>query len=442
MNHEHVNLPSSVEIRQHVVTSLREYWPNSRHLVLALPVQERSVVTTQIPLELVEVSLPEWAIDLGVLGKLLVPSETVDSSRNWESVDWWLAAFLLLEGWHERAWEARYGSIHSYSYRLQEWDSRAWDHAWVNRIGLLLRRWSARLCDLEDNALHGKRPEPQFFMTHDVDAIRKTKRSRVKQGAFWMYNYLKSHVKTEKIGNLVQHGRSLTLRSIIDLVFGPDDWFQLPRLVASEISKEIEIIYFVHAGAASRNPLTWILNPAYQLDSQRAKEMFDLLEEAGAQLGLHPSVQSWKSVGELLTERQALEQASQRAVRYVRQHWLKFSWDTTWKCQKESGLQHDMTLMFNDRAGFRNSAALTWSPLCLTRGQSHGILATPTVVMDSHLFDYEQHDQESRHQRVSSIVQECKFVGGSAALLWHPHTLSDDFGWSATYEHMLREITQ
>lgn len=437
MPNEQATLPSRIEMRQHVVTSLKEYWPNTQHILQEFRVPERSFVDVQLPLKLIEISLPEWARDLGVLGKLLVPRETVDeSSPNWETVDWWLAAFLMLEGWHERSWEARYGSIHSYSFRLKGWDSRAWEHAWVNRIALLLRRWSARLSGSDETALHGNRQELQFFLTHDVDALKKTKRSKVKQGTFLTYNYLKSRLKTG------QEGQKPTMRSILDLVCGPDDWFQLPRLVASEASKDLHVIYFVHASTASRNPLNWLLNPAYELESKRAKEMFRLLDEAGAKLGLHPSVQSWKSVDALYAERQALEHASRRDVRYVRQHWLKFSWAETWKCQQASGLEHDMTLMFNDRVGFRNSATLTWRPLCSSGGHPHNLLATPTVMMDSHLYDYEKHNQESRCQRVSSVVQECKFVGGTAALLWHPHTLSENFGWSATYEHLLREISR
>ena len=61
----------------------------------------------------------------------------VDSKK----VDWWTAIFLLMEGWHERIWEKTRGVIHSYSFKLKDWDTRAWDHAWVNRIALFLRKW-------------------------------------------------------------------------------------------------------------------------------------------------------------------------------------------------------------------------------------------------------------------------------------------------------------
>ena len=97
-----------------------------------------------VPLKLVSVNLPNWADSCGIESRLLVPQECVDKNNNsieWWKVDWWLAIFLMLECWHERVWESIHGSIHSYSYRLKNWDSRVWDHAWVNRICLFLRKW-------------------------------------------------------------------------------------------------------------------------------------------------------------------------------------------------------------------------------------------------------------------------------------------------------------
>ena len=51
----------------------------------------------------------------------------------------------MLECWHERIWEKKFGPIHSYSFRLKGWDNRVWDYAWVNRIALFLKSWSIKL---------------------------------------------------------------------------------------------------------------------------------------------------------------------------------------------------------------------------------------------------------------------------------------------------------
>ena len=118
----------------------------------------------------------------GVDSQLLIPRELVQEGNDWQNVDWWLAAFLLLEGWHERLWKLQHSPIHSYSFRLKGWDVRAWEHAWVNRIGLFLRAWAIQQSEDGDTGKLGPLPNTKIHMTHDVDAVAKTLPIRLKQG--------------------------------------------------------------------------------------------------------------------------------------------------------------------------------------------------------------------------------------------------------------------
>ena len=97
---------------------------------------------------------------------------------------------MLLEGWHERLWEKTKGVIHSYSFRLADWDSRAWDHAWVNRIAIFLRKWVKRENEWDD-AFLGPIPSAKLTVTHGVDAVEKTIPIRFKQGTFNLFNAIK-----------------------------------------------------------------------------------------------------------------------------------------------------------------------------------------------------------------------------------------------------------
>ncbi len=117
---------------------------------------------------------PNWAASAAVGGRLLVPREAVGDG-SWQRTDWWTAAFIMLEGWHERAWEQAHGPIHSYSYRLKGWDDRAWQRAWVNRIGMFLAIWAG---------IEPFQHAATVRLSHDVDAISKTVPIRIKQGAF------------------------------------------------------------------------------------------------------------------------------------------------------------------------------------------------------------------------------------------------------------------
>ena len=120
-------LPSTEVVRAQVRAALKDMWADRAGDVAALPIPSAPPPAVDGALRLVSVELPEWAAELAVDRTLLVPAEVGASS--WESVDWWTAAFLLLECWHERAWEQRHGPVHSYSHRLTGWDARAWERA-------------------------------------------------------------------------------------------------------------------------------------------------------------------------------------------------------------------------------------------------------------------------------------------------------------------------
>ena len=95
---------------------------------------------------------------------------------------------------------------------------------------------------------------------------------------------------------------------------------------------------------------------------------------------------------QITAQRDCVEQAAGVQVSSCRQHWLRFSWEKTWMAQAQSGLSCDRTLMFNDRFGFRNSSALLWNPWNPVTSSYHLVSVEPTILMDSHLYDYQSLD--------------------------------------------------
>ena len=163
-------------LKCHVANSMQRYWQHNVNIVIELPVATRSFPEVKGPLRLAFITLPKWAKGCGISGQLAVPMESCPESEvpTWKNVDWWLAAFLLLESWHERTWELNYGPVHSYSARLTGWDDRVWRHAWVNRIALFFRAWVGHLSHQSQDKILGVLPRPEIIVTHDVDAIAKT----------------------------------------------------------------------------------------------------------------------------------------------------------------------------------------------------------------------------------------------------------------------------
>ena len=191
-----------------------------------LPIVDAESQNISGSLKLFSISLPEWAIQYGIDGKLLVPIESCRATDNWELVDWWLAAFLLLECWHERTFELNHGPIHSYSSQLKDWDARAWDRAWVNRIALFIRAWAARNQAKDADQLFGRLPSAKILMTHDVDAVDKSLSVRIKQCTFNLFNASRHLARAEILKALQK------LNSAAHFLVGREDWWTFNLLLA------------------------------------------------------------------------------------------------------------------------------------------------------------------------------------------------------------------
>ena len=430
-------MPSAEVTRAHVLEALGRYWPNESDRVGALPiVRQTPAKPIAGPLRLIEVKLPEWAADCGVEGCLLIPKEAAANqprnSEPWQHTDWWLAAFLLLEAWHERVWEHAHGPIHSYSYRLTGWDDRAWQHAWVNRIALFLRQWAMQHSAVRMDPL----PKPNIQMTHDVDAVAKTLPIRLKQGAFNLFNAARS------MGRGQFRQTSKQVRQATRFMLGRENWWTFDRLQQWEVDAGIRATYHFHADRHPKTFRRWLFDPGYDISAPKQRVLLRQLKNQGHKIGLHPGFETWQDPKQIAAQRTWVEEAVGTQVTHCRQHWLRFSWQDTWSAQQSAGLIHDSTLMFNDRPGFRNSSALSWHPFDPHRCLTHGLTALPTVFMDSHFYDYQPMSAAARHTAMQHWIRECHSVGGETALLWHPHTLTQDYGWADGFRDAISLIKE
>ena len=436
-------LPDSLRIKQHVTQSLHRYWLNNAQAIEALPITPiHKNIQICLPLKLISVELPNWASLAGINGELLIPQELIpeggatNTQPIWAQIDWFMAVFLMLEAWHERLWEERNSPIHSYSFRLKGWDDRVWAHSWVNRIGLFLREWAAHRAGCGSDELFGPLQRPNILMTHDVDALEKTLAIRLKQSAFIGFNALKQLA----FGNIkisFQHtGRAAKF------LFVRDNWWQFDRLLQAEAQAKISSLFHFHADPRRKSLKRWIFDPNYDIQQPRVKALIRRLHSLGHTIGLHPGFDSWNNPEAMAEQKQSLESTGSGDVLACRQHWLRFSWERTWSTQERAGFASDTTLMFNDRPGFRNATALCWKPWNAELADRHQLTAQPTVVMDSHLYDYQQIDDAERRSQLNKWITEITYVHGSAAVLWHPHTLARDYGWSDGFSDLLNILTR
>jgi hypothetical protein len=182
---------------------------------------------------------------------------------------------------------------------------------------------------------------------------------------------------------------------------------------------------------------SWLMDPLYDVNQKEIKKKIHELLSKGWEIGLHPSFDSWDKTGMISDEKKQLERVTQMNINTCRQHWLRFSWEKTWHAQETAGLKTDMTIGFNDRPGFRNGVALEYHPWNLGTEKKHRIKVIPTVLMDSHLYDYIPMENAQRKNEIAKWIGEIQKVNGTAAVIWHQRVFSPDYGWHRGYEQLL-----
>ena len=416
--------------RSDIFDQLGIYWPHRAALLRDLPLTRiEEFDDSVLPPVLCDVQLPDWALDAGVDGRLLVPACACPGREDWEKVDWILAAFWFLHGIAERRFESINGPIHSYSFRLKNWPPRMWSHAWVNRIAMFLRRWAAHREGQAEEAVFGAGPKPEIVLTHDVDAVRKMPAIRLKQSAFQWFNALRaagSGSYARAVRRFLQGFRVL---------LSAEDYCFIKEIRRLEADAGLNS-HFNFYGGARRRGFERLLDPGYDVQRRDISRLIRELISSGCRIGLHQSFNAWNDSWRMSEEKARLDGSAGQQATSCRQHWLRFSWEETWRAQERAGLTLDTTLGFNDRCGFRNACALEFRP----QGCS-ALRALPMILMDSHLYDYSDYDAESRRSKIKHCVDEVRAVGGSATVIWHTHVLGRDYGWKSGFEALLATLS-
>ena len=424
------------DLKNHLLNALQQYWLGNMEAISKLPISQKEFPAVDGALKLKLITLPVWASQYGVEGKIAVPIEACSSIDciSWENVDWWLAAFLMLECWHERAWEITHGSIHSYSFRLTGWDERVWEHAWVNRIAFFLRAWAIHRSSKSIGQLFHSLPEREILMTHDVDAVSKTISIRLKQSVFNCFNALRSLARNDfkKAGEY--------LGKTIKVLFFNEDWWMLDNMVDQERKAGIRSCFNFYSDRRRKSVKRYLFDPHYDIGSPKINDFIKSICSEGWSIGLHSSFDSWNNSLLIKEQVKHLEESTGIAIKVCRQHWLRFSWNYTWSAQQEAGIELDTTLMFNDRPGFRSAAAIEWQPWNSSTKSIQSVKVLPTIFMDSHFYDYQLQNEVALKNWFAPWFEEISHVHGKGAVLWHPHTISADYGWQAGYAQLLSEM--
>ena len=107
-------------------------------LISNLPIKKVNITKIENSLKVFKIKVPQWAFSISLDGYLIAPREICKNGKNtrWQDIDWFLCIFLFNQNIHERKFEIDNQPIHSYSFKLKNWDKIVWDYAWTNRISI------------------------------------------------------------------------------------------------------------------------------------------------------------------------------------------------------------------------------------------------------------------------------------------------------------------
>jgi peptidoglycan/xylan/chitin deacetylase (PgdA/CDA1 family) len=186
----------------------------------------------------------------------------------------------------------------------------------------------------------------------------------------------------------------------------------------------LQSTFYFMAGDAAND-----IDGQYRLSDPPVARLLRQIHDRGHAIGLHTTYGSYRSTERIRGEFDALTAAC-RAVGFdqptwgVRQHFLRFENPQTWRSQEAAGLDHDSTLGFADRVGFRAGTCREYPLFDLLDRRALRLRERPLLVMDATFSGYMNIELDAAATRTRAIVDACRRHRGDAVLLFHNSSLS------------------
>lgn len=160
----------------------------------------------------------------------------------------------------------------------------------------------------------------------------------------------------------------------------------------------------------------------YSPESRAARALVAAARDAGHEIGLHGSFETWTHAERFAAQRVRLEQVAGTSVAGVRQHFVRMRPGLTHQAMRAAGFRYDSTFGFSDRNGFRTGLTVPvpqWDD-ALRRGLA--IESVPFCWMDRSLSKYRGiEDPSAWVEDAIALARVVREVEGLWTGIWHPN---------------------
>ncbi|MDA3893449.1 MAG: polysaccharide deacetylase family protein [Salinivirgaceae bacterium] len=214
----------------------------------------------------------------------------------------------------------------------------------------------------------------------------------------------------------------------------PDPWFKFNWINTLYKNTKTELFYFIHVGNYGKYDKTvnW---------KSEAFSSFVKNDISGAGIGLHPSYVASFDKGIFKKEQNRLAKILDGNIVHSRQHFLVFSMSQYYTDLIEMGIEHDYSMGFADKPGFRAGTSNSFPFFDLKNNKETSLIIHPFVVMDRTLKSYENQSIDLAMNTIKDLIQKVKSVNGTFISLWHNESLSNTFEWKG-WQKVFIEMTK
>jgi len=238
------------------------------------------------------------------------------------------------------------------------------------------------------------------------------------------------------VAKTVRHGHPLlTLLDLAAPLLSLDnsDRLHLKRLVQLSLTHGLDSALYWKT--SRQGPY----DTGYDLDDRRIRRLIHTIEQAGVEMGIHPSYETFLSPVQLHDEVEKLRALFGSIKLGGRQHYLR--WDPqSWARWDAIGLAYDSSVGFADYVGFRAGTCIPYRPWLWSENCCAGLVEIPLLATDSTLRGYMKLSASQALAVLRSLVDRCREVGGVFTLAWHNTALLDS-RYSETYRLLLEDLT-
>ncbi|NQV02945.1 MAG: hypothetical protein HQ542_09885 [Bacteroidia bacterium] len=162
-------------------------------------------------------------------------------------------------------------------------------------------------------------------------------------------------------------------------------------------------------------------------------------------VGVHPSLSSSKHPSRLHKEIEGLGKATGTEITRSRQHFLKFSFPSTFQRLTTLEIQDEYSMGYASHPGFRAGIAHPFRFFDLTMNEERPLRIHPVPVMDVTFRDYLRLTPEESLHEIKQIISQVRLYNGQFISLWHNESLSDSGrwkGWRKLYEDVVKAAAE